>query len=150
MTSNANPGDGQSQFMIDSAQFHHLGYATRGIDKAIDTFTPLGYQREGDEFIDHTQGIRGLFMVGGGPRVELLENLPSSDVLTPWINRGVGVYHLAYEVGSLSTTMAKLRLQRARVVMEPVPAVAFGGRNIMFAMLRSGLLLEFIEASPGQ
>jgi methylmalonyl-CoA/ethylmalonyl-CoA epimerase len=44
------------------------------------------------------------------------------------------------------------RGSRAKVVVHPVPAVAFGGRRIAFVVFRNGLMLEFIERalrSPG-
>lgn len=127
------------------AAFHHIGYATESVDRDAALFATLGFRVEAEAFVDHTQGVRGLFMVGAGPRIELLENLPGRDTLSPWLGRGVRMYHLAYAVPDLAATLAWATTQRARVAVAPVPAVAFGGRRIAFIVFRHGLMLEFIE-----
>ena len=105
-----------------------------------------GYVQEGDEFHDPRQGVRGRFLVAPDqPRIELLVN-EGSEVLTPWLDAGVHVYHRAYEVPSVEAGIAELREVRARVVVPPVPAVAFDGRLIAFLMLRNRLLVELIGA----
>ena len=126
--------------------FHHIGYATTSLEKEQNLFAFLGYHQEGDLFSDPVQGVAGCFLVGMGPRIELLENLPGSTTLTPWINAGIKMYHFAYFVDNLDEALKWARSQRARVTVEPVGAVAFGGRRISFAMFRNGLMLEFIES----
>jgi methylmalonyl-CoA/ethylmalonyl-CoA epimerase len=126
-------------------EFHHIGYATTSIERELATFSQLGYRSEGHAFTDPIQGIRGLFLVGAGPRIELLENLPGSATLTPWLASGIRLYHIAYTVPDTAAAVAWARAQRARITVEPVPAVAFHGRRISFAMFRNGLLVEFIE-----
>lgn len=130
------------------AQFHHIGYATAALDREAALFATLGFRAEGEVFSDATQGIRGLFMTGAGPRIELLENLPGASTLTPWLERGVRMYHLAYLVPDMPAALAWAQGQRAKVAVAPVPAVAFGGRHIAFVVFRQGLMLEFIEQEP--
>jgi methylmalonyl-CoA/ethylmalonyl-CoA epimerase len=125
--------------------FHHLGYACADLAKDRAQFERLGYAVEGEAFEDPVQGIAGLFLTGAGPRIELLQNLPGSKTLDPWLAQGTKVYHFAYEAPDLSAAMAWARAQRAITTVQPVPAVAFGGRRIAFVMLRNGWLLEFIE-----
>jgi methylmalonyl-CoA/ethylmalonyl-CoA epimerase len=126
-------------------EFHHIGYATASIDRELATFRLLGYRSEDRVFIDPLQGVRGLFLSGPGPRIELLESLPGSSTLTPWLSKGIRMYHLAYTVPEIAGAVEWARAQRARIIVEPVPAVAFGLRRISFAMFRNGLLLELIE-----
>jgi methylmalonyl-CoA/ethylmalonyl-CoA epimerase len=127
--------------------FHHLGYACSAIARERAAFELLGYQAEGSPFHDPTQGVNGCFFVGPGPRIELLENVEGSDTLTPWLGAGSKLYHLAYEVeGTLEAAMRVLQRERTRVIVQPVAAVAFGGRRICFVMFRQGLLVELIEA----
>jgi methylmalonyl-CoA/ethylmalonyl-CoA epimerase len=128
-----------------NARFHHLGYACAALAKDQAQFEQLGYRLEGEPFADPIQGVAGVFLTGPGPRVELLENLPGSTTLDVWLAKGVKVYHFAYEVDDLAAALAWARAQRAVVTVAPVPAVAFGGRPITFVMLRTGLMIEFIE-----
>lgn len=127
------------------AEFHHIGYATSSLDRERKVFESLGYTLEGDLFTDSIQGVAGCFLTGAGPRIELLEPLDGSQTLAPWINAGIKMYHLAYCVDDVVRATQWARDQRARVTVEPVPAVAFGGRHISFVMFRNGLLIEFIE-----
>jgi methylmalonyl-CoA/ethylmalonyl-CoA epimerase len=131
----------------ESLDFHHVGVACTAIAAEERFFAMLGYRREGDVFEDRVQGIRGCFMAGQGPRVELLEPLATGDaksVLAPWLAQGVKLYHLAYLAPRLAAAIAALRAQRAKLVVAPVPAVAFGGREIAFVMLPNRLLVELI------
>ena len=85
-------------------------------------------------------------MTGGGPRVELVA--PATDfsqVLSPLLERGVKIYHAAYEVDSLLRSLQYLESKGARTVVQPVPAVAFGGRQIAFSLMRNLVLIEFIQ-----
>jgi methylmalonyl-CoA/ethylmalonyl-CoA epimerase len=127
--------------------FHHVGVACTAIMAEERFFAMLGYRREGEIFVDPVQGIRGCFLAGQAPRVELLEPLAASDtkgVLAPWLAQGVKLYHLAYLVPQLAPAIDSMRAQRAKLVVAPVPAVAFGGREIAFVMLANRLLVELI------
>ena len=126
-------------------EFHHIGYATASLEKEQDFFAFLRYRLEGEPFADRIQGVTGCFLSGPGPRIELLENLIGANTLTPWLNAGVKIYHFAYLVADLDAAISWARSLRAKVTVEPVPAVAFGGRRISFVMFRNGLMLEFIE-----
>jgi len=127
-------------------QFHHLGVACRDIEKDFAVWADLGYEREGEVFADQTQGIRGLFLHGAGPRLELLEDLPGRNTVAPWLEKGARICHSAYEVPNLDVDLKRLTARRARIVVEPVPAVAFGNRKICFLMLRNFSLIELIES----
>jgi len=131
----------------DGYEFHHIGYATTSLEQERQWFEFLGYRLEAEPFVDPLQGVAGCFMVGPGPRVELLENLPGSTTLTPWINAGVKMYHFAYLVDDLPVAIEWARGRRAKVVSPPAPAAAFGGRRIAFVLFRNGFLLEFVENS---
>ncbi|MDZ4855161.1 MAG: VOC family protein [Nitrospirota bacterium] len=126
-------------------EFHHIGCATTSIERERRVFEVLGYQVEGAPFVDTLQGVTGCFVCGPGPRIELLENLPGADTLTPWINAGVKMYHFAYQVQDMSNAIDWARSQRAKVIVQPVPATAFDGRHISFVMFRNSMMLEFIH-----
>ena len=124
--------------------FHHVGVACRDFDSEERTFGFLGYQREGEDFFDPIQGVHGRFLVGGGPRLELLRNHTEPGVLSSWHQKGVRFYHLAYEADDLERRAEALIASGAKALMKPVPAVAFGGRPICFYMLRNLSLVELI------
>jgi methylmalonyl-CoA/ethylmalonyl-CoA epimerase len=126
--------------------FHHVGVACTAIEDEAERFRPLGYRIDGAAFEDPVQGVRGMFLMGQSPRLELLQPLAGADggVLAPWLARGAKLYHLAYVADDLSVAIDRFRAQDAKLVVPPVPAVAFDGREIAFLMLRNGVLVELI------
>ena len=129
-------------------RYHHIGVACRDLEKEQLWYVGvLGYQPEGEGFADPLQGIRGRFLINGGTRIELLEALPGSDVLAPWLQRGMTLYHLAFEVSGLEAAIDRLAVSRTRLVSPPKPAVAFDGRQVAFCMGPNLLLIELIESA---
>jgi methylmalonyl-CoA/ethylmalonyl-CoA epimerase len=126
--------------------FHHVGVACADITAEAARLAPLGYVAEGAEFVDPDQGVRGIFLTGQAPRLELLEPLAGAkeEVLASWLRRDIKLYHLAYETHSLSASIERLRSARAKMVVPPIPAVAFGGREIAFLVMPNSMLIELI------
>jgi len=128
--------------------FHHVGVACAEIDAEAQRLRPLGYRDEGGRFSDPGQGVLGQFLAGQAPRLELLQALPGTPegVLSPWLARETKLYHLAYLTDDLEHAIGHFRHEGAKLVVAPMAAVAFDGRNIAFVMLRNGLLVELIAA----
>lgn len=134
--------------MTEGLVFHHVGVACTDIAAEVQRLECLGYARETPEFVDTLQGVRGIFLAGQQPRLEILEPLDNaSGVLTSWLRAGTKLYHLAYEVVHLDDAIASMRRSRAKLVVPPTPAVAFQGRHIAFLMLPNRLLVELIAKS---
>lgn len=139
---------GRRLFLGPEVTIHHLGVACQNLETDSADLELLGFAREGPDFEDANQGIRGRFLVGAGTRFELLEGLPGSDVLAPWLAARTKIYHQAYEAADFESALARLLSAGARVTRPPMPAVAFGGRRVVFAMLPNLMLVELIEAAP--
>lgn len=131
--------------MLPLGSFHHIGVACLNLDREAERFAVLGYRAEAPDFEDPIQGVRGRFLVGAGPRMELLVSTKPGGVLAPWLKTGQKMYHLAYEVDDIEHARAQLLASGAKTTVEPVPAVAFGGRKISFLLLPNLLLVELIE-----
>jgi methylmalonyl-CoA/ethylmalonyl-CoA epimerase len=128
-------------------QFHHLGVACEDLDREAAAFAPLGYRADGDDFRDPVQGIKGRFLVGAGPRLELVAALNDrSTILSGILAQRIKLYHLAYSVPDMNAALEALRAQRGKVVVQPSPAVAFGGRDIAFLVMPNRVLVELIQA----
>jgi len=129
---------------LEDATFHHLGVACEQIAADAATWSAFGYRPEGEAFVDEAQGIRGLFMTGGGPRIELLEATPGSDTLAPWLKRRVKLYHVGYLVPSLGRAIDALTARGGVVAREPLLSVYFQA-PIAFLMMPNLALIELIE-----
>lgn len=126
--------------------FHHLGVACRDLDRELESWTRLGYRAEGEAFTDPVQKIRGRFVVGPGPRLELLAASEPGSPVEGYLQRGTKFYHQAFEAADFDAALVDMQTGGARITAGPVPAVAFGGRRIAFLMTPTLNLIEIIEA----
>ncbi len=127
-------------------RFHHIGVATEAIDREESIYRQLGYEREGEEFVDPYQGVRGLFLTGPGLRLELLEPHNGSATLEPWLRAGSRLYHQAYEVDDLEASLGAARNDlRAHILRPPWPSPAFDGRPVSFLLLRNRAVIELVQ-----
>ncbi|MBC8095257.1 MAG: VOC family protein [Akkermansiaceae bacterium] len=141
-----NPFVPPAGVVLSGATFHHIGVISSDIEKETAQLAVLGYVAEGPDFTDPIQGVHGRFLTGPGPRLELLSPVGQGGVLSPWMKSGVKMYHLAYMVPGMDEALEQLRQNRGRIMVKPVAAVAFGGRQIAFIMLPNMLLVEVISA----
>ena len=129
----------------EGLSFHHIGVASENLERDASAFAAVGYAQESEPFADAGQGIRGLFLTGPGPRLELVTPYDAgSTVLAGLIAQRIKLYHLAFEADDLDAALAALKAQRGKVVVPPSPAVAFGGRLICFVALPNRVLVELI------
>lgn len=127
-------------------EFHHIGVATRSIEKELPIYTLLGYEPEGECFEDELQGIRGLFLTAKNqPRLELLENLEGSHTLDTPLASGQKYYHLAYRTPNIEQAAEILTGNRAKV-MSGMKQSSYFGKRICFLMLPNMSMVELVEA----
>lgn len=126
-------------------RFHHIGVACRDFESEERHFAQLGYRPESSDVFDPIQGVHIRFLVGGGPRLELLRNHTEPGVLTPWLRKGVRLYHLAYETPDIAASSRQLAAAGAKQVSGPVEAVALGGRFVSFHLLANLTMIELIS-----
>ena len=106
-------------------QFHHIGMATHSIETDVQLLEYLGYTVEGSLFTDAEQGVNGCFMTGGGPRIELICDMPGRTTVSGLLKKGTKFYHLAYSVSNLSLVVNIVSSLRGLVVRKPLPSTAF-------------------------
>jgi methylmalonyl-CoA/ethylmalonyl-CoA epimerase len=129
--------------------FHHIGIACRNLDKEQEIWANLGYTQEGDEFEDSIQQVRGRFLVGVGPRLEILVPASEHSPLEGWLKRNIKMYHQAFTTPRFDIALESIEKIGARRIEEPAPAIAFGHRRIVFVMASNGNLIELIEEEKG-
>lgn len=71
--------------------------------------------------------------------------MSEDSVLSPWLKSNTKMYHIAYETNSLESVIQEVCTERGKLVVKPVPAVAFNNREIAFIMLPNMLLVELIS-----
>lgn len=126
-------------------EFHHLGLACRDMAKEEARLAVLHYRAASPTYSDAGLGVKVRFLEGPGPRLELVEQLPGSVLLEPWLAQGHKIYHMAYFVSQLESAIDYFRAEGAKVLVKSTPAVAFDLAPISFLLLPNRLLVEFIE-----
>ena len=125
--------------------FHHLGVACRELDAEERSWASLGYRSETADFHDPGQKVSGRFLVGPGPRLELLVGTSQDSPIAAMVRQGVKLYHHAYVAKRFDETVGSLRSGGTKLVSGPMPAVAFGGCRIAFFVTPTMNLIEIIE-----
>jgi methylmalonyl-CoA/ethylmalonyl-CoA epimerase len=131
-------------------KLHHIGFVLASIQESAESFArSLGATWNGDIVFDPIQRVRLAFIQGrneADPLVELVEPGDPKSPVTRFLERGGGMHHLRYEVGDLESHLTFCKPLGVITIRNPVPAVAFGGRRIAWAVTKTGALLEFLES----
>lgn len=133
------------RLLVGRMEFHHIAVATDNIEKEFEGYRMLGYTRESNVFEDNKQGIRGLFIVAPNqPRLELLENLPTSNVLDRWLMTRNKMYHFAYKVSNMESMIKVFNKNKIKMLSSLEQSTYFGKR-ICFLLLPNMYMIELIE-----
>jgi methylmalonyl-CoA/ethylmalonyl-CoA epimerase len=131
---------------------HHIGFLVTDIPPAAAGFMErFGYVVESPIIEDTTQTARVQFL-RQPEAVNWLELITPSGLqskLSQALQRGGGLHHLCYEVPNLEAAAEHLRQQNMLPLGRPCPATAFSGRLIAWFMDRGQMLVELLQAGPG-
>jgi len=130
-------------------KLHHIGFVLASIQESADFFArSLGATWDGNIIFDPLQQVRVTFLQGAhvsDSLIELVEPGGEDSPVTRFLQRGGGLHHLCYEVNDLEGHLGFCRSVGNTIIRPPVPAVAFGGRRIAWAVTRKKLLVEYLE-----
>jgi methylmalonyl-CoA/ethylmalonyl-CoA epimerase len=132
-------------------KLHHIGFIVPSIQDSGKSFClALGVTWDENIVFDPIQKVRVTFLQGNNPSDALIELVepggPESPVTRFLERRGGGLHHLCYEMADLDAHLAFCKAVGTMIIHPPVPAVAFGGRRIAWALTEKNLLVEFLEA----
>ena len=123
----------------------HIGYAVKKIDKAKKSMEALGYIFE--PTVEDTE--RNIYIAFGkldGYRVELVAPMGEGSPVDMHLSKiGPTPYHICYKSDDIEGDIEKLKASRYKVSIPPAPAVAFGGKRVVFLYNLSVGLIEIVE-----
>ena len=125
----------------------HIGYAVKRVDRAMASFEKLGFRFE-PCIDDADRNVRLAFGDNDGYRIELVAPLDKGQPspVDQYLRNTPGTpYHICYQAEDLEAAVEQLQQQGFRVIIEPKPAVAFGGRRVVFMMSLGFGLMEIVE-----
>jgi len=134
---------------LGEVKLHHIGFVVVSIEESGVSFArSLGATWDGNIIFDPLQKVRVTFLKGAHDNdalIELVEPGGEDSPVTQFLERGGGLHHLCYEVGDLDAHLDFCKSVGTLLIRKPVPAVAFGGRRIAWALTRKRLLVEYLE-----
>ncbi len=125
----------------------HIGYAVRRMDRALDAFKKLGFAFE-PVIDDKDRNVSISFGEKDSYRIELIAPLDKSmkSPVDQYLTGAMGIpYHICYESSDLDGDTERLKQNGFKLILEPKPAVAFGGRRVVFLMSLGFGLMEIVE-----
>ena len=124
----------------------HIGYAVRSTEKAIRRFEALGYVFS-DSVRDEDRNVIITFGEMDGCRIELVAPMGKGSPVDGILQSiGPSPYHICYSSDSFEEDIKRLESNGCRVTLSPSPAVAFGGRRVVFLYSLAFGLCEIVEA----
>ena len=126
----------------------HIGYAVKNINNAQKAMEVLGYRF--DEIIADTD--RGIYFSFGTKDTLCIElvapidikagNSPVSNLLS---KAGPTPYHICYHSDDMEADVNFLEDNGFRVIIPAAPAIAFGGKQVVFMYSVDAGLIEIVE-----
>lgn len=131
--------------MTNNLKFHHIGVATRNIEKEFKIFKSLGYIKYDDVFEDPIQKIKGLFIKAQNqPCLELLEGIGDDNPLKNNLLKGNKFYHIAYETNNIEEDLRDfIENKRAKIIVPITKATYF--EKICFVVLPNMMVVELVQ-----
>lgn len=135
---------GKSKF-----NFNHIGVAVSNLKKALPLYQNLfGYKLIDNLYEDPIQKVNVCFLSSGKGReivIELVEPSGEDTPVSQWLARGIGAYHVCYDIEDMNKTLEDVLANRCIIVNKPVPAVAFAGRRVAWFYTPTRQLIEIVE-----
>jgi len=125
---------------------HHIGYLVKKINKAITNFEALGYKLQNDIVKDELRGVEICFMEKNGYIIELISPFTKDSVVSNLIKTYKNSpYHICYESRTFFDDIEKLEHSGYVRIDTPLPAVALGGRKVVFLFNPHIGIIEILE-----
>ncbi len=127
-------------------KIHHVGYLVKKMDRAIDSFTILGFCSISDMIYDEYRDVDIQFMEKDGYVVELVSPRSDRSVVSNLIKTYKNTpYHICYESDSFEDDLKTLELSHFTMFDEPCPAPALGDRRVCFLQSPRIGMIELVE-----
>lgn len=126
--------------------FHHVGVVTPDLAACASVYAGLGYQVS-RVILDPVQQVQIVLCTRSGePMIELITPSAPESPASGWLKRmKAGPYHTCYQVDRIEDAQAALGELGFTPLADPVPAVAFEGRRVLFLWSATTGLMELLE-----
>lgn len=125
---------------------HHIGAITSDIEKSMEEYTELGFQKETEQIIDTIREIKIVFINNGNYRIELIEPLSEKSSFYTLLKKYKNTfYHLCYETTELEVKLKELRSKGYMPITQAEIAPAIENQRVIFLMNPKMGIIELVE-----
>lgn len=126
--------------------FHHLGIATRSIEKCAKFYSKLGYNMSEIKF-EPTQHVKISFLSKvDSPLLEIIEPINEDSPISKIVQKsGTTPYHTCYEVDDIHKSVEELEELNFRLLFEPLIAEAMDDGLFCYLFSPDTGLIELYE-----
>jgi methylmalonyl-CoA/ethylmalonyl-CoA epimerase len=127
-------------------KFHHIGIATKDLNKSISIYRKMGYVPS-ELIYDPNQKVNLCFLKKtNSPLIELVGSNEKQSILANIVKKnGTTPYHTCYEVNNLQKKIDSLLNLGFIMLVKPVEAIAFDNRKISFLYSINFGIIELLE-----
>jgi methylmalonyl-CoA/ethylmalonyl-CoA epimerase len=127
--------------------FHHVGVVTRELNASVGFYVQLEYEAS-QRYDDPLQNVSIVLMRrANSPMIELIFPTDATSPAMGWLKPvKAGPYHTCYEAADLATGIRLLESNGFARLHEPMPAVAFDMRLVVFLWSNEVGLVELLQA----
>ena len=123
----------------------HIGYAVQDLEAGRAALEALGFEFD-DAIEDAARKIILAFGALDGYRVELVAPMGDASPVTRLLETvGPTPYHLCYASANFDEDVRELRQKRFKILIPAAPAVAFGGKRVVFMYSPAIGTFEIVE-----
>lgn len=138
--------------MAETFTFHHSGVAVSNLEQACAFYSQaFGFQIISGPYDDPIQQVKVCFLGPASQNSTSLELICPLNLTSPvnsYLTKGIGAYHMCFEVEGIAEALDALWRNGSVVVSGPAPAVAFAGRRIAWCFTPTRQLIELLERQP--
>ncbi len=129
-------------------RLHHVSHAVADLDAAVQRYVQrFGYRVATPAIHDpgQTAHVQFLRLALDIVYLELVAPDGPASKLTNAVKRGGGLNHLCYTCGLMEAAIKTLEASGMKLIAEPQPGVAFGGRRICWLLGQEPVPIELVE-----
>lgn len=128
-------------------KIHHIGYLVKKMDKAIASFTGLGYQITQPTLYDDIRKVDICFLEKDGYRIELVSPVSEDSVVAGLMKKYKNSpYHICYETEDYEKAYAELTANGFIAIDTLTPAPALQNREVVFLTNAFMGMIELIKS----
>jgi len=132
--------------MNSNLKFHHIGIATKSIEKSVLMYAHLGYLSS-ETIVEKSQNVKICFLTKeDSPILELVEPLTAESPVSRMVAQsGSTPYHTCYEVEDIHSAVDELEDLNFRPLFEPIKSDAMWNGLICYLFADGIGLIELYQ-----